>query len=323
MKKIILLFLMLILNCLAQMSYAELPTFPKYYFFGDSLTDTGNYTELKPAPCVRVNAPVTNLTGGNRPGTIWASVMQQGFNATPSSKGGNDWATAGSETDAVVQQVNNYLQHQPQADPNALYVFWVGANDVIEKIYEHLQTRDSTIQTGMTNIGNSINQLYQAGARNFLVIALPDISITPLVSAHLSIKRYKSYIGLFHVLSKSVQKSCLDWNAALLDTSSKDGVALSKAPLAYLALNDPEIRIYTWNPAPLLDKVVADPTQFGFPRTINGTPNNQTAWCTTAAATDSNPDNYIFFNYMHPSSRAHALLAQQIRENADLFLLTQ
>lgn len=322
MKKIILLFLILVLNCLAKISYAELPIFPKYYFFGDSLTDTGNYKEIKPSPCVRVDAPVTNTTGGNQPGTIWASVTQQGFNATPSNKGGNDWATAGSETDDVVQQVNNYLRQQPQADPNALYIFWAGSNDVIEKIYEHLQSRDHTIQTGMSNLESSINKLYQAGARNFLVIALPDISITPLVSAHLKIKDYKSYIGLFHIFSSSIKKSCLDWNSALLDTSSKDGTTLSKAPLAYLALNDPGIRIYTWNPAPLLDKVVMDPAQFGFPNTVNGAPNNQTAWCTKAVRNGSDPDNYIFFNYMHPSARAHLLLAQQIRENADLFMLT-
>ena len=309
-----------------QEAFAALPYFSHMYFFGDSMTDAGNYIEKKPRVCVRVNAPVTNPTGGTQPATVWADDVNVGFVATPSritqnnGQVGNDYAIAGSLSNNLKVEVNNYLTNNKSADPQALYVIWIGGNDIMERIYEHLQFRDTVINNGMRNIQNSIEQLYKAGARNFLVIGVPDISVAPLVAnPHMN---WALDTGIFHFLTKSIHISCTEWNKQLFNSSAAIANSNSlKAPLAALALKYTDIRIYTWDPIPFLDQAANNPSQFGFPNKINNLPNNYAGWCNGATTNSNNPDNYIFFNYIHPTARAHAILAQHIRDEADLFSL--
>ena len=132
------------------------------YIFGDSLTDSGAFTSLVTA----LGAPTANKFTNN-PGTVWAENLglRYGVMITPgfalnlataqfAATGGNNYAIGGARitqlpgvfslppnpplgnaiaaniTPISTQITTNLGQTAGAANPNALYAFWGGANDV-------------------------------------------------------------------------------------------------------------------------------------------------------------------------------------------------
>jgi phospholipase/lecithinase/hemolysin len=360
---------------MTQLAFAgiSLPYFSQYYFFGDSLTDMGNFWHnddhgqpdpaydtthcyLNPNP----NAPVTNPSsqGGTNAGNVWANNPAYGFSASPSNSGGNDYAVAGNTTEKVFNaqnlndpttQINKYLSdHHGQANSQALYVIWAGSNDLIHLINPPSLTLTANtdplavIQEGMNNILAGIDRLYKAGARNFLVLNLPDVSETPAVSNAARIDTdtpafWKALVGDFYVLpicpgpnntcATLVQEGCDSWDQVLFGTSARP--TPGTAPLKFLKAIHPDITIYAFDLKQLLRDLVANPSHFGYPQTIKfNTPdsytadayylNNQTVSCgNTAIGITYTPDDYIFYDYIHPTSYTHTQLAKYIRQGSD------
>lgn len=307
------------LACASTLSFASLPSFSNYYFFGDSLSDAGNF--VVPAgtakDCVNVDAPVTNTTGGTNPGKMWTQDLDS--SASASKNGGNDYAVAGYETGAnqsntnqgVVGEVDQYLSQHPSASSSALYVIWGGANDILQRTVKapgesgSVEPPATVINQGMANITSIVNKLYAAGARHFFIIGMPDVSKAPLVSGKFSIfTSPKSHIGVFSLYAAQLAQTSQDWNSSLSSTLSSLKQAHS------------DIVIYTWNPYSLLDDVSANPSNYGFPSTVGGKANNTVAICSTTLDTSANPDDYIFFNFMHPTTKTHALIAQYASSDA-------
>jgi outer membrane lipase/esterase len=147
--------------------------FSNAWFFGDSLSDTGNIARFTTSP-----------------GAIWTEVMaaKLGLTATPLSAGGTDYAFGGARiftntppVQPVAAQVTAYLTATGgKADPSALYSVWGGPNDVFYAAtslpaasvpgYLYLTTAQ---EAGV------IQALHDAGARYIIVPTLPDIGITP------------------------------------------------------------------------------------------------------------------------------------------------
>jgi len=74
------------------------------------------------------------------------------------------------------QEVDNYLTDaNGQADPNALYFVWGGANDFLG---------GDPAATAAQNIGGYVSALAGAGAKHILVPNLPDLSLTPFGQDH-------------------------------------------------------------------------------------------------------------------------------------------
>ncbi|WP_083340598.1 autotransporter outer membrane beta-barrel domain-containing protein [Chromobacterium vaccinii] len=134
--------------------------YSNFYFFGDSLTDTGAFGGLGGLP---VNA---RWTLGVNTGTNWSQVFAGHYgltvsannpaNAAHTSSSGNNYAQGGAQAQAASPatrepsditdtptadainvadlqgQVQTYLaQTGGKADPNAIYSVWIGGNDVI------------------------------------------------------------------------------------------------------------------------------------------------------------------------------------------------
>jgi len=175
-------------NLSAQAAYSDI------YFFGDSLSDTGNmYTitgGLVPAP------PYFN--GGYSDGPIWVDYLASGLGlsaaASPSLKGGNNYAWGGAMSGfnsefglpvGLKTQVSAYAAtHRFAADPDALYVIAIGSNDIIgisEDLpgIEDAAARLEQAQGVVDNLLSSVNYLIGLGAHNFLIANVPDIGITP------------------------------------------------------------------------------------------------------------------------------------------------
>jgi outer membrane lipase/esterase len=321
--------LLLLLSC--TLANAALPGFSNIIFFGDSLTDIGNFVANPPVPCVEVNAPVTSLTGLNA-GNTWANINSQGFFATASKFGGNDFAVVGSETTNVLyQQIGlptapvpgSYLYRlaatNTRADPNALYVIWVGANDILDRIFNPNPALridpGIVVAQGMNNILRMLVNLYSVGARHFLIIGVPNIALAPIASStdtSLSLL----LVGSLHQQQAAVSAASIAWNQALF---SPVNVPSQGAPLIFFKLSHPDTEVLVWDPSFLLQTVVANPALYGFPPTINGFPNNQEIACRPPNFPQQDPNNFIFFNFLHPTSKAHTIIAVGARMLAQEF----
>src|SRR5205085_753325 len=109
------------------------------YFFGDSLTDTGNVTTVYAsiphppgAPAV-VPGPPYDPQGRASNGPLYADVLAAGlgFSALASARGGSNYAFGGARTRyqlfgppflGINDEVAAYRARPGGADPNALYV---------------------------------------------------------------------------------------------------------------------------------------------------------------------------------------------------------
>lgn len=177
---------------------ASAQDFSRSFFFGDSLTDSGwfLYKPLGGGPPFGL-APPGAGTWTTNPDPGWAQIFSSRFggSATPSDTpgvGGNNYAIGGAR---VVAQSGNILSTQTQiatylasiggvADPNAIYTFWAGSNDL----------KTTTVANGPSpgNIVNpqnvpqllavagqaagQVTQLWNAGARYILVPNTPALN---------------------------------------------------------------------------------------------------------------------------------------------------
>ncbi len=144
------------------------------YVFGDSLSDTGT---------------IYNATGGAYPpsppyfqgrysnGPVWvehlASKLTIALDRTHNVAAGG--ATSGENgsygVPGLLTQVKSFTKTHSQADPQALYVVWAGANDYLQG------ATNSTIV--VKNLMQAIESLSKVGAQKILVGNLPDLGQLP------------------------------------------------------------------------------------------------------------------------------------------------
>ncbi len=147
--------------------------YSQIYVFGDSLSDTGRLfdaTNLPPAPYFK--GRVSN-------GKLWIEELAETLNLPYNPDTNFAWAGATSGTTnvngddliGVQQQLDNYLNNNPTADENALYVVWAGANDFSKSVPD--------ITKSITNIVTVVSKLRQHGAKHILVPNLPPLDQTP------------------------------------------------------------------------------------------------------------------------------------------------
>lgn len=278
---------MVALAMMGAVSSAAFASYSQVYFFGDSLTDTGN---LYAGSGIPASPPYYN--GGFSNGPLWSQTFANalGFASTPAVLGGNNFAWAGATVinydrpqPELPQQLGMYLgATSGVADPNALYVIMGGGND-INDAGANPATAASNIVAAANAVNEMVSSLYFAGARNILVGNLPDIGLTP-----------RALAGGPAVVAGATALSQL-FNATLssllaITEATRTGIDIDLLDM-YALLND----------------AVANPSSHGF--------SNVTSACKSGelgATGDvcSDPDAYLFWDSFHPSARAHDLIAQ-------------
>ena len=273
----------LVFFALQPLARASTPTYDAIYVFGDSYYDVGNiFIATKGAE--PLSPPYYNGRFSNGP--IWVEHVAGYMNLPmkPSLAGGTDYAVGGAEVTAPVtepqgtipsvpQQVALYLsQHNGRADPNALYIIGGGGNDIINANGSGSpQNLGFQIALG---IADSELALRLAGARNFLIPKLFDVSVLPVGKANASFDQQASL-----ATNKSL-------NTLLAVEQILEGIHIIRTDVFSL-----------------LQAVITDPTHFGFTDIVNPCVNPVTM------AVCSDPDHTFFWDTFHPTEFGHSFFA--------------
>lgn len=158
--------------------------FSNVYFFGDSLSDTGNILTFTggavPAP------PYYN--GRFSDGPVWVEYLATGIGHTNAAKasllGGNNFAFGGARTSggsipSLLSQVGSFTNAIPAADPNALYVVVAGGNDMRDARSGNPALIGDAATAATNNLKTAVSLLAGKGAKHVLVSNLPDLGATP------------------------------------------------------------------------------------------------------------------------------------------------
>lgn len=158
--------------------------FSTAYFFGDSLSDTGNILALSGGA-----QPVSPYyTGRFSNGPVWVEYLAAGIGhaeaATASLQGGHNYAfggalTGGGSIPSVLSQVASFVSQPGAADPNALYVVVAGGNDMRAARSGNPANIGAAAVTATDNLKTALGLLAAEGARHVLVANLPDLGFTP------------------------------------------------------------------------------------------------------------------------------------------------
>lgn len=250
--------------------------------FGDSLSDNGNLYVLDQG--VRPLAPY--YFGRYSNGLLWVEILTESLGLSPSHL--QDNAIAGAKTyglkpPGLRTQIDVYLDKNPNVDPHALYIIWSGGDDLLDNPNGNKTVADKAIE----DIQYAINQLAAHGAETILIPNLPDIGTIP----------YARMLNKVHPKQKT---------AANL-------TKLSKEYNQHLAILLPEmqdklsIKLVTVDVFDLLHNIMNNPSEYGL--------SNATDACYTGGdftggkgKVCDNPDNYLFWDTIHPSLAGHKQL---------------
>jgi phospholipase/lecithinase/hemolysin len=247
------------------------------YVFGDSLSDTGN-TYRATGGFIPPSPPYFQGRFSNGPVWVEDLASSLGVKQTNFAFGGATTGTGNvgffgqfvNVLPGLDQQVKTFISTNPTADPNGLYVIWAGAND-------YLGGGQANPQVPVSNLQKAVTSLASFGAKNFLVANLPDLGNLP---------------GTRN-----------DPNADGLNTLTTFHNSGLSATLSGLS-KQTGLNIIPLDVDSLFGQAIATPQKFGFTNVTDPCLNSQTS---TSCA---NPDEYFFWDQLHPTKRTHSILAQ-------------
>jgi phospholipase/lecithinase/hemolysin len=292
------------------LAFSEEQTEPVLVVFGDSLSDSGNFHantgqfSVRPYDLIPA-APYAHGGFHFSNGSTWveqlAAQLADPQSTKPSLRSPRvftnyAYGTARSRPGAsgfdLGSQVSLFLtDFANQAPGGTTYVLWTGGNDVRDalgalQIDPTGATSGGILQAAVTATADNIIALYGSGARNFLVANAPNIGLTPAMRA----------------LGPQAQ-------GAALQLSVLYNQGLDQAMDGLSAL--PGIRINRLDIFAILTDLVADPASAGL--------SNSTDACITpgvvAGAICDRPQDYLFWDGIHPTRAAHRQIAEAALAN--------
>ncbi len=280
--------------------------FSQLVVFGDSLSDPGNffaltgevshvpYALIPSAPYDRGGKHFTN-------GKTWIEQLAKELNlsAGPAYRAPNkfsNFAVGGARARAtgfvdLTTQVSTYLrQGDTRSEGKKLVVIFIGGNDVRDAI-ESLAvdptgiTSAAILTEAITSLSNNLIALISSGANEFLIANAPDLAQVPAI-------RY---------LGPQVQGA-----AHFFSVQFNQGLSAS---LSALETAFP-ITVHKLDVFAFFNDVAANPHRFDL-EVIDTT-------CITPGvivkAVCRKPDDYLFWDGIHPTQRGHEILANHAKQ---------
>ncbi len=269
------------------------------YAFGDSLSDAGNAYSVS-LHTIPVSPPYSDGRFTNGP--VWVQDLAASLNlpsVTPSLLGGTDFAYGDAETGAtplhavtpidLPSQLAQFALADPKPQANALYTLSIGGNDVRDALAAFVANPANSL----TDIGDAVADethfiagLAADGARNLVVLNVPDLGQTPAVT------------------SQGVAVSQL---ASSLSALYDQELSASLQPVA----SADQLNLHLVDAYSLLDAAVANPAAFSLTNVTDPlwTGNYTDAGSGTLRASGAAANGYLFFDTLHPTAQGHAVLA--------------
>jgi phospholipase/lecithinase/hemolysin len=244
--------------------------YDRIYAFGDSLSDTGN-----------VPAPAPDYFGGRYSnGKLWIEYLslKLGLSYQPT----NNHAQADSPTATVLQQTKDFSPSGELKD--SLFVLWGGGVDFINAApigFNDAAWAD-VVNGAINNLSNAATVLIAKGALTIVIPNVIDMTRSPGGSVLPSI--YKPY----------ARNKLIGFNNSLAAT------------LQTLSVRNPQTRIIPMDLWTQFNDLLDHPRSYGFTKVDIG-----------VLQDDALPDKsfngpgqtYLFWDEIHPTSRAHAVLS--------------
>jgi outer membrane lipase/esterase len=267
-------------------SAADAQTYNRLVVFGDSLSDNGNLYLVAATP---TSPPY--FAGRFSNGPTWVELLGFSLSHFNGSVGGNiDLAFGGAETGTaelptprgIRRQLTDYQAAGGTFGSGDLVTVWGGANNIFNNFAAAAVNPNPTgFMGGVTNtaaadLGVVVNTAAAGGAGTILVANLPELANTPQFNTNLPA------IPLANFASTS-------FNMAL------------KAQMNAAAAAHPNTNIIQMDVYRLSAISKAHPELFGF--------TNVTARCFNGVTVCANPDQYQYWDSVHPTAAGHRLLA--------------
>lgn len=266
--------------------------------FGDSLSDNGNFYEYmdKKFP----SAPY--YKGRFTNGLVWIEHVASAKNTELF-----DYAYGGAgvlesdDDDSILfnlhQEINSYLiAHNDKVAEDSLYVVWIGANNYLAMPEDD----DKALNTVLVGIKKELVRLAEKGAKNILVVNLPDLGQTPVAysfeqNEHLTqlSSRHNNELGQFVSQLKQTYPG-VNWIYFDVGQTFQDVIQYPES--------------YGFNPATIKDTCYDKYGALNIKRSMMGVAASLIS--PAAGISGSDPcDGYLFFDMVHPTAKVHEIMA--------------
>ena len=278
---------------LAAVAQAQNRTFTNQYTFGDSLSDNGN-AYLASGRTINTNPLNFGGRWSNGPTFVelLGNTLALGSAAPATVKSSMDFAFGGATAVTALSavpfpslpvQLQLFQSHTVTVQKTDLFTVWMGANDILNTAS---QANPSAMAPAGNNAAqataNAVQSLIGLGAKNILVLGMPDIGLTPA--------------GLSSGGGSLLTAGSLAYNQAF------------DARLSAIAASAPDVTITRIDAAALIARIQVDFKALGFANATSG------MILPAAQGGGGDPSGYAFFDGIHPSARTHALLANIVTE---------
>ncbi|MDG0023308.1 SGNH/GDSL hydrolase family protein [Trinickia sp. Y13] len=310
--------------------------------FGDSLSDVGTYAWYAKA----------NFGGGEfttNPGSIWvedvaayygsslAPAYSGGFTmATPTAQSGLGYAQGGARvalqpgvgnpvlsTVPITTQIQNYLSAHGSFNGNQLVMIQGGPNDiftaaaVIAANPASAATEVTAVQNAAIALAGAVGTLLQNGATKVVLVNVPDIGKTPL---GLSSSDGGALLTQLSQVFNLTLTTALTQGGIMNKVIYVDAYTFIDNMSANATANG--FAVANTGTACNLTKMASSATAYGQanPSVLNGMTPAQfgaslasSLFCSPQMYTTTGADqSYMFADSVHPTTRLHALFAQQV-----------
>ncbi len=300
----------------------SLPTFGAIYAFGDSLSDAGNLSittsivgaePVSPPYLQEKYGPITGNVFSNGPTWVQDLSIALGLGTlAPSLAGGTDFAFGGAETGTTPQnsndlkiqavslpaQLTDFQTGVPGPSASALYTLSIGSNDLLDILANTgltAQQQTDDVNDAVANEITFVNHLIADGAKNLLVLDVPDLGKTPDITQGL-------------VNGSNMPSPALEATASQLASEYNTKLSNQLAPIASAGT----LNVHVIDAFQLLDNAVADPAAFGLTDVTspvwsgNFTDASSGMLAATGAAAQ---DRFLFWDHLHPTETGHQVTA--------------
>ncbi|WP_337173638.1 SGNH/GDSL hydrolase family protein [Paludisphaera sp.] len=263
--------------------------------FGDSLSDGGNVAAMVTAAGAPFPYHVYS-EGKFTNGKVWVDYLAEslGLEAPKASLlGGSNYAHAYAQSGAgystpvelggmpianLLTQVQSFEGSLGggSMDSNKLISIWAGANDILHGGISDL----AGIQAAVGNVITAAQSLYDLGGRHFLIGGVPYLGGIPAVA------------NQPRAVKDGLNQIAATFNAVLAGAMAEFRATRADARVTYSDANT------------TFEAILANPSAFGLTNLTDQ------AAVAISMGGDPNPDHYLYWDDVHPTTAVHRLIAE-------------